>query len=328
MDDLDAELARFQAEISSVEAQASAAEADAPAEETDGDAGGTKEAAQQAGGAKEAKRAKPATLSAKPVKRAPGEIRSAAAPPDSTSAADANKTAPAPAPALPPPVQPPPGALPPPAQPPYAGMPQNSWMPPAAPAPYDYGGYGGYPQDPYGNPGMPGGSQDAERQRLQAQALANVQAMLGKAGQTKPRDEKAHFRQAAGTKWVDPTLSEWPDDDYRIFVGDLGKEVNDELLSKAFQKYPSFNKAKIVRDKRSGKSKGFGFVSFSDVEEYAKVLREMNGKYIGNRPCKLSKSTWDERSDSHAAKKKRKPGQTAAIGPAKHARKHLPMIPK
>ena len=33
--------------------------------------------------------------------------------------------------------------------------------------------------------------------------------------------------------------------DHRIFVGDLGTEVNDDTLSKAFQKYPSFNKAKV-----------------------------------------------------------------------------------
>ena len=40
---------------------------------------------------------------------------------------------------------------------------------------------------------------------------------------------------------------------------------------------------------------GYGFVSFSDAIEGARALREMNGRYIGNRPCKLSKSTWDVR---------------------------------
>lgn len=33
-----------------------------------------------------------------------------------------------------------------------------------------------------------------------------------------------------------------------------------------------------------------------DGNDFAKALKEMNGKYIGNRPCKLSKSTWNERS--------------------------------
>lgn len=49
---------------------------------------------------------------------------------------------------------------------------------------------------------------------------------------------------------------EWPENDYRIFVGDLGNETNDEVLAAAFNKYESFQKAKIVRDKRSNKTKG------------------------------------------------------------------------
>lgn len=51
----------------------------------------------------------------------------------------------------------------------------------------------------------------------------------------------------------------------------------------------------IIRDKRTNKSKGFGIVSLLDGNDFAKALKEMNGKYIGNRPCKLSRSTWNER---------------------------------
>lgn len=43
-------------------------------------------------------------------------------------------------------------------------------------------------------------------------------------------------------------------------------QVSDELLAKAFRKYPSFQKAKVVRDSRSNKSKGYGFVSFKSQE--------------------------------------------------------------
>ncbi len=48
---------------------------------------------------------------------------------------------------------------------------------------------------------------------------------------------------------------------------------------------------------------GFGFASFGDAAEGAKALREMDGKYIGNRPCKLRKSSWQVRT---GAQKKRK----------------------
>ena len=54
--------------------------------------------------------------------------------------------------------------------------------------------------------------------------------------------------------------------------------------------------AKVVRDKKTGKSKGFGFLSFGSAEDYIRAVREMNGKYIGSRPVTLSKSKWQQRS--------------------------------
>ncbi len=111
----------------------------------------------------------------------------------------------------------------------------------------------------------------------------------------------------------------WLKDDFRLFCGDLGNEVNDESLSRAFQKYPSFIKAKVVRCKRTSKSKGYGFVSFRSSEDFIKAMREMDGdciqlflfqhrklfsniflwflgKYVGNRPIKLRKSNWKDRN--------------------------------
>jgi len=67
-------------------------------------------------------------------------------------------------------------------------------------------------------------------------------------------------------------------DDFRLFCGDLGNEVTDDALARAFNKYPSFQKAKVIRDKRSNKTKGFGFVSFKDPNDFTKAMREMNGK--------------------------------------------------
>ncbi|KAL7139406.1 hypothetical protein ABFS83_09G048500 [Erythranthe nasuta] len=107
-------------------------------------------------------------------------------------------------------------------------------------------------------------------------------------------------RKAAGHTWVDPTLAEWPENDYRLFCGNLGNEVNDDILSKAFSKYPFFNRAKVVREKRLGKTKGYGFVSFSNQADLVAALKEMNGKYVGNRPIQLKKSDWKARADTEA----------------------------
>lgn len=123
----------------------------------------------------------------------------------------------------------------------------------------------------------------------------------------KTRVEKMRkcIRTAAGTTWEDASLLEWESDDFRIFCGDLGNEVNDDILARAFSRYPSFLKAKVVRDKRTGKTKGYGFVSFKDPNDYVRAMREMNGKYVGSRPIKLRKSTWRDRNMEVVRKKQK-----------------------
>ncbi|EFJ52313.1 hypothetical protein VOLCADRAFT_72703 [Volvox carteri f. nagariensis] len=159
-------------------------------------------------------------------------------------------------------------------------------------------GMGGMPM----GMGMGGTGMGMQQQQQQQPAGGGGSAAAGgaaKPGGSKQQQggkKKVLLREAGGQKWVDPTLNEWPDNDFRIFVGDIGNEVTDDLLAKSFSKYSSFAKAKVVRDPRTKKSKGYGFVSFLDGNDFAKALREMNGKYIGNRPCKLSKSSWDERT--------------------------------
>lgn len=60
-----------------------------------------------------------------------------------------------------------------------------------------------------------------------------------------PAPDKKFVRKAADCTWVDETLNEWPENDYRIFVGDLGKEVTTEMIAKLFCHYKSYAKAKV-----------------------------------------------------------------------------------
>ncbi|KAI9495631.1 hypothetical protein BDB00DRAFT_812716 [Zychaea mexicana] len=121
----------------------------------------------------------------------------------------------------------------------------------------------------------------------------------------KKKKKKPVVRAAAGETWEDPTLQEWDDNDFRLFAGDLGNEVTDEILFKAFSKYPSLQRTRVVRDKRNTKSRGYGFISFKDPNDFVKAWREMNGKYVGNRPIKLRKSNWKERNMDVKTKKER-----------------------
>lgn len=135
---------------------------------------------------------------------------------------------------------------------------------------------------------------------------------------------KALARSAGGDKWDDATLAEWPENDHRIFVGNLGNECSDDMLGRAFAKYPSFAKAKVVKDKMNpGKNKGYGFVSFLELADFASAMKEMEGKFIGNRPVKLRKSTWNERTDD----KRKVKGLGAKKFQPMHKRKHIAVEP-
>ncbi|KAI4247498.1 MAG: hypothetical protein L6R40_001446 [Gallowayella cf. fulva] len=103
--------------------------------------------------------------------------------------------------------------------------------------------------------------------------------------------QKTVIRSGGGQTWQDPSLLEWDPAHFRLFVGNLAGEVTDESLLKAFAKFPSVQKARVVRDKRTTKSKGYGFVSFADGDEYFRAARDMQGKYIGSHPVLLRKST-------------------------------------
>lgn len=112
-----------------------------------------------------------------------------------------------------------------------------------------------------------------------------------------PKEKLPVIRKAGGEAWIDPTLDDWDEstsvlllpssnhqltmfcsvDDYRIFCGDLGPEVNDELLRRTFDKYPSLVKARVVYDKAAQRSKGYGFVSFKNVDDFILAMREVNG---------------------------------------------------
>lgn len=104
--------------------------------------------------------------------------------------------------------------------------------------------------------------------------------------------ERQHtvYREGGGKKWADDSLLEWDPSHPRLFVGNLAGETTDESLLKAFARWASVVKAKVVRDKRTNKSRGFGFVSFSDPDDYFQAAREMNGKYIQSHPVVVKKA--------------------------------------
>lgn len=129
------------------------------------------------------------------------------------------------------------------------------------------------------------------QQQQQQQQQPNMPLDISQEGNVKPA-----LRIAAGKTWVDPNLSQFPENDYRLFVGNLDKVITEQKLSEAFQsKYPSFVMCRIVYDKITGLSKGYGFVSLMDPKDCARAIREMDQSWLGSRPIKVKRSDWKER---------------------------------
>ena len=110
-------------------------------------------------------------------------------------------------------------------------------------------------------------------------------------------------------------------------MGNLGKEVSDDVLARAFMKFPGFQKAKVVKNSTTSETKGYGFVSFATLATMVQAIKEQDGKYIGNRPCKLKKSTWQSRDAGVAVLPPTKKLKTKAkdLTSASH-RKHIPSL--
>jgi RNA recognition motif-containing protein len=61
-----------------------------------------------------------------------------------------------------------------------------------------------------------------------------------------------------------------------IYVSNLSYNVNDADLKELFEEYGSVSSAKVITDKMSGKSRGFGFVEIEDDSQGQKAIDELN----------------------------------------------------
>jgi len=75
---------------------------------------------------------------------------------------------------------------------------------------------------------------------------------------------------------------------HHIFVGDLSSEVTDTTLSQAFDMFHSMSDARVMWDQNSGKSRGFGFVSFEDRMDADKAIGTMNGVILGSKAIRCN----------------------------------------
>ena len=70
---------------------------------------------------------------------------------------------------------------------------------------------------------------------------------------------------------------------HHIFVGDLSPEIETETLRSAFAPFGEISDCRVVKDMVTGKSKGYGFVSFVRKKDATTAIEQMNGQWLGSR---------------------------------------------
>ena len=76
----------------------------------------------------------------------------------------------------------------------------------------------------------------------------------------------------------------------KVYVGNLPFSVDREKLMELFASYGEVEEAVVISDKFSGRSKGFGFVTFKEDEAANKAIAEMNEKEIEGRNLKVNEA--------------------------------------
>jgi RNA recognition motif-containing protein len=76
----------------------------------------------------------------------------------------------------------------------------------------------------------------------------------------------------------------------KIFIGGLSWGVTEDELRSAFEDFGEIKDAKVVMDRETGRSRGFGFVTFLEEDAAEKAIAEMNGANLEGRPIRVSEA--------------------------------------
>lgn len=76
----------------------------------------------------------------------------------------------------------------------------------------------------------------------------------------------------------------------KLFVGGLSWGTDDEGLRQAFSKFGNISEAKVITDRETGRSRGFGFVTFDSDSDAMSAMSEMDGKELDGRTIKVNEA--------------------------------------
>ncbi len=76
----------------------------------------------------------------------------------------------------------------------------------------------------------------------------------------------------------------------RLFIGGLSWDTDDTGLRAAFERFGQLDDVKVITDRESGRSRGFGFVTFGDNASAQQAINEMNGTELDGRTLNVNEA--------------------------------------
>ena len=90
-----------------------------------------------------------------------------------------------------------------------------------------------------------------------------------------------------------------------IYVGNLAFSVSEDDLRSLFGEFGDLESVKVISDKYSGQSKGFGFVEMPSNSEADKAIKALNGKFVSGRNIKVNPADPGGKRSKRSSFKKR-----------------------
>lgn len=76
----------------------------------------------------------------------------------------------------------------------------------------------------------------------------------------------------------------------KLFVGGLSWDTDEQSLRSHFESFGDLDEVKIITDRDTGRSRGFGFVTFSGTEEANRAIEELDGKQLDGRTIAVNEA--------------------------------------
>jgi len=83
-----------------------------------------------------------------------------------------------------------------------------------------------------------------------------------------------------------------------IFVGNLAWSVDDVVLKETFEAHGTVDSARVIHDRETGRSRGFGFIEMPNADEGHAAIEALEGKDVMGRPIRVNESEQREKRRS------------------------------